>query len=73
MYILAQFRAKLDPVVYARSLGVKLGSNVRFLRPGMFSTEPWLITIGNNVHIANGCQYVAHDGEALSRHVPPRR
>ena len=60
-------RAKLNPVGYARSLGVKLGSNVNFygMRPGMFSTEPWLITIGSNVYITNGCQFVTHDGGTL--------
>lgn len=67
IYILAQIRAKLNPHGYARSLGVKLGSNVNFygMRPGMFSTEPWLITIGNNVYITNGCQFITHDGGTL--------
>lgn len=31
----------------------------------MFSTEPWLISIGNNVHIASGCQFITHDGGTL--------
>ena len=31
----------------------------------MFSTEPWLITIGSNVYITNGCQFVTHDGGTL--------
>lgn len=66
-YLLAQVRAKLNPNGYARSLGVRLGANVRFygMRPGMFSTEPWLITIGNNVYVTAGCQFVTHDGGTL--------
>ena len=66
-YILAQCHAKLDPNGYVRSLGVKVGENVRFyaVRPGMFSTEPWLITIGNNVFITAGCQFITHDGGTL--------
>jgi len=32
---------------------------------GMFGTEPWLITIGNNVHITSGCTFVTHDGGTL--------
>jgi len=62
-----QIHAKLDPVGYARSIGVTLGDNVRFygMPPGMFSTEPWLITIGNNVYITAGCQFITHDGGTL--------
>jgi acetyltransferase-like isoleucine patch superfamily enzyme len=72
--ILSNFRqlqtliwSKLDPLGYARALGVKLGSNVIFyaMKPGMFSTEPWLITIGNNVYITAGCQFITHDGGTL--------
>lgn len=58
---------KLNPVSYARSIGVKVGENVRFYgaHPSMFSTEPWLITIGNDVHITNGVQFLTHDGGTL--------
>ena len=56
-----------DPVRYARSIGVKVGNNVRFygMTPGMFGSEPWLIRIGNNVHIVSGCNFVTHDGGVL--------
>lgn len=73
-YLVSQVRAKLDPIGYARGLGVQMGENVRFygMRPGMFSTEPWLISIGNNVYITNGCQFITHDGGTLilRREVP---
>lgn len=26
-----------------------------------FGTEPWLISIGDNVHLASGCRFVTHD------------
>jgi acetyltransferase-like isoleucine patch superfamily enzyme len=66
-YLKNQVRAKLDPLGYARSLGVRLGKNVNFygMPPGMFSTEPWLITIGDNVHITAGCAFITHDGGTL--------
>jgi acetyltransferase-like isoleucine patch superfamily enzyme len=59
--------AKIDPNGYVRSLGVRTGRNVCFyaVRPGMFSTEPWLITIGDNVYITAGCQFITHDGGTL--------
>ncbi len=66
-YVFRQMRAKLQPVKYAKSLGVTLGENVVFygMKPGMFSTEPWLITIGSNVYITAGCQFITHDGGTL--------
>lgn len=63
-----------DPVEYAKSIGVRVGSNVHFYgaTPGMFGSEPWLITLGNNVHIVSGCNFVNHDGGTLVlRHLQP--
>lgn len=59
--------SKVAPLRYARYLGVQLGENVHFygMKPGMFSTEPWLITIGDNTHITSGCQFITHDGGTL--------
>lgn len=66
-YFWSQLHAKLSPTNFARSLGVKIGINVVFygMKPGMFSTEPWLITIGDNVYITSGCQFITHDGGTL--------
>ena len=30
-----------------------------------WSTEPWLITIGDNVYITNGARFITHDGGTL--------
>lgn len=66
-YIHRRIKIQMDPVGYARSLGVKIGENVHFyaMTTGMFGSEPWLITIGNNVHITSECQFVNHDGSSL--------
>jgi acetyltransferase-like isoleucine patch superfamily enzyme len=66
-YLWGQVRCKLAPNAYARSIGVKMGRNVRFyaMRPGMFSTEPWLIEFGNDVYVTAGCQFITHDGGTL--------
>lgn len=65
--IASHIYAKIDPVGFAKYLGVNIGENVHFygMRPTMFSTEPWLISIGNNVHITAGCQFITHDGGTL--------
>lgn len=57
----------ISPVKYARSLGVNLGCNVHFYgaTPGMFGSEPWLITIGDNVHVVSPCYFITHDGGVL--------
>lgn len=66
--VFRRIRCKLNPVRYARSIGVEVGENVTFYGadPGMFSTGPWLIRIGNDVHIANGVRFLTHDGGTLT-------
>ncbi len=66
-HMIALVRTKLNPNGYARSLGVRLGMNVRFygMAPAMFGTEPWLISIGDDVYITTGCQFITHDGGTL--------
>lgn len=56
-----------DPVGFARSLGVRVGKNVRFygISRGMFGSEPWMIKIGNDVYITAGVTFVTHDGGTL--------
>lgn len=65
--IIELFETKLDPIRYAKRKGVNLGNNVIFYgcKPGMFSTEPWLITIGNDVYITSNCRFITHDGGTL--------
>jgi acetyltransferase-like isoleucine patch superfamily enzyme len=66
-YIWSSLYSTLDPLGYARSIGVHLGDDVHFygMKPYMFSTEPWLIRIGDDVHITSGCQFITHDGGTL--------
>tara|TARA_R110002049_G_scaffold190301_1_gene358950 strand:+ start:5488 stop:5934 length:447 start_codon:yes stop_codon:yes gene_type:complete len=44
-----------------------MGNNVHIYgNPlGMFSTEPWIITLGNNVHITREVLFITHDGGTL--------
>jgi acetyltransferase-like isoleucine patch superfamily enzyme len=66
-FIFQQIRAKLDPLGYARSIGVRMGENVVFysLSPSTFGSEPWLITLGSNVYITAGVFFITHDGGTL--------
>jgi acetyltransferase-like isoleucine patch superfamily enzyme len=46
-----------------RKWGVKIGENC-FIQANSFSTEPYLIEIGNHVTIAGGTMLITHDGGA---------
>ncbi|CAI09469.1 similar to Protein capG, involved in capsular polysaccharide (CPS) biosynthesis [Aromatoleum aromaticum EbN1] len=59
--------AARDPIGFARSLGVRVGKNVRFygVSRAMFGSEPWMISIGNDCYITAGVQFINHDGGTL--------
>jgi acetyltransferase-like isoleucine patch superfamily enzyme len=48
--------------VISKFLDVKFGDNVRITGIPEFNTEPFLITIGNNVTITHGVTFHNHDG-----------
>lgn len=48
-------------VNYLRGQGMKIGQNCH-LNTMSFSTEPYLIEIGNHVAIAAGTDFITHDG-----------
>lgn len=48
-------------IKYFRRQGVKIGQNCYFITMS-FSTEPYLIEIGNHVAIAGGTDLITHDG-----------
>jgi acetyltransferase-like isoleucine patch superfamily enzyme len=51
---------KLFPLKYAKFIGVKVGENCRLINVS-FSTEPYLVTIGNHVS-ATQVRFETHDG-----------
>lgn len=57
---------RLDPIDYAKRVGVNFsGGGVHLYGKVSWSTEPWLITLGNNVHITDGVKFITHDGGTL--------
>lgn len=56
----------LNPVGYAKKIGVNFPSNGLFIYGKIsWGSEPWIITIGNNVHITDGVKFITHDGGTL--------
>ena len=52
-------------IKYLRKQGMKIGSNCHF-NTFSFSTEPYLIEIGDHVAIAGGSEIITHDGAIWS-------
>ncbi|RLG27424.1 hypothetical protein DRN70_02175 [Methanosarcinales archaeon] len=46
----------------ARDQGVKVGENCRLYGPTSFSTEPYLIEIGDSTIISGNVDFITHDG-----------
>ncbi len=66
--------AKLNPLKYAKKIGVHIGDDVHIYGDAykMFGTEPWAISLGNHVHLTDGVRFVNHDGGTLIyRHKVP--
>lgn len=51
-----------DSVAYHRSLGVTIGENCRVFPFKEFSSEPFLIKVGDRVTITSGVRLLTHDG-----------
>lgn len=49
-------------VKYAKKLGAKIGNGSQLVSCPSFSSEPWLISIGNNTNISSDVFFVTHDG-----------
>ena len=60
-------RSRINSVGYAKKFGVRMNGKVYIYGSSyeMFSTEPWLITLGDNVHITNNVRFITHDGGTL--------
>ncbi|MEG1620097.1 MAG: acyltransferase, partial [Eubacterium sp.] len=66
MFFIPDFvQQKINPVKYAKRKGVNIKGKVYFYGKPNLSTEPWCITLGDNVHITNNVQFLTHDGGTL--------
>ena len=57
--------SKLNPIKYAQKAGVNMRGEVFVYGRVAWGTEPWIITLGNNVHITEGVRFLTHDGGTL--------
>jgi len=64
LYVYRFVRVTIDPVGYARWIGVRIGNDCHLpgARESMFGSEPYLIKIGDNVTVSHDCDFITHDG-----------
>ncbi len=65
LFIPYRIFAKLKPTEFARHRGVRMGKNVHFYGVPKLGTEPWLITLGDDVFITRDVEFITHDGGTL--------
>ena len=65
LYYSAVYR-KLYPVKYAQKVGVNFVIGKLYIYGSIaWGSEPWIITLGENVHITDGVKFITHDGGTL--------
>lgn len=63
--IRGKYLHRFRPLKYAKKVGVNFDSEVYLYGNINWGTEPWLITLGKNVHITDGVKFLTHDGGTL--------
>lgn len=66
-YIDRIFLRHFRPVKYAQKIGVNFlnADTVHIYGRVEWASEPWIISIGKNVHITDGVKFITHDGGTL--------
>ena len=53
------------PIQYAKKMGVHFGKNLKIYGTMHYGSEPWIISIGDNVFLTNNIYFITHDGGTL--------
>ena len=51
-----------NPIKYWKKYGLVCGENCEIYSTVNFGSEPYLITLGNNVRVTDGVKFITHDG-----------
>ena len=60
--LIDRMQLKKDPIKYYRKKGVTIGKGCKVYSSVSFGSEPYLVTLGDNVRVTGGCKFVTHDG-----------
>ena len=53
------------PLKYVDYCGVRHGKNLHVYGKVSFGSEPWIIQLGDDVHLTNDIRFITHDGGTL--------
>lgn len=68
--IINKYKKARNPVAYLRNKGAKIGSGCSIVSNVDFGSEPYLITIGDNVRLTEHVRLITHDGGVwVARHL----
>ena len=68
----SKIASAVNPVKYAKKIGVNMKSNCHIYGKVYWGSEPWIISLGENVYITDGVKFITHDGGTLLfRHMIP--
>lgn len=60
--IIDKIRRYRNPIKYWKNRGLTIGNGCEVFSSASFGSEPYLISIGDNVRINSGVNFVTHDG-----------
>lgn len=64
-FIYRSIAQRLNRAGWAQKIGVNINGKLYIYGDVDWGTEPWLITLGNNVHLTNNIRFINHDGGTL--------
>lgn len=63
--IIRQYLLFTNPVKYAKHIGVNIRGNLHIYGNINWGSEPWIISVGDNVHLTEGVSFLTHDAGIL--------
>lgn len=60
--LLNKIERSMNPISYWTKRGLKVGKRCSIYSTASFSSEPYLVTLGNNVRVNDGVNFITHDG-----------
>ena len=60
--LISKYKMAKNPVKYLRKQGAKIGEGCSITNSVDFGSEPYLVTVGNNVRLTSNVRLITHDG-----------
>lgn len=60
--LIKRIKLSRDSIGYWRELGAKIGKGCDIFSTASFGSEPYLVSVGDNVRITDKVQFITHDG-----------